>query len=190
VSFNKYILILLVLLVGHDALAAKKRARKLRKRKPASAMVSKVKKAEAPVTEVLVFSENTDFEQLLDKKERGMRDPASLLPKARVIGVRREIGFTEEITQENPQDIILNVGAEGGMSEGMTLTVGRKIPILDPYQGNRQKEMTIPFASVTIVHADKEIAIARIVRILPASKTAYVGIRSIMIGDYVGDVSN
>lgn len=154
------------------------------------AQAKKPKKVEPQVIEVMVFPEQTSFESLLEKREKAARDPASLLPKARVIGVRREVGLTEEITAETPQDIILNVGAEGGLSEGMTLTVGRKIPMLDPYQGNRQKEITIPFASIKIVHADKELAIARVVRVTPASKVPYVGIRSVMIGDYVGDMEN
>lgn len=114
------------------------------------------------------------------------RSPASFLPSARVISVRRELALTEEAEIQTPQNIVLNSGVEKGISEGMILKVRRKIPIIDVYRDNTQKEMEVDLGQVEIIHVQKGLSVARLKTIVPATDGAWVGTRSVLIGDYVG----
>ncbi len=133
-----------------------------------------------------VFNENTSFVEMIAKRKNMERDPASLTPLARVIGVRRELGLNDEDSNKAARDIILNVGTEGGLGEGMVLNVFRKIPVLDPYKENQQSELEIEFAQVKIFHAQEDVSIARIEKMKSIETGAVVGTRAILVGDYVG----
>ncbi len=136
--------------------------------------------------DVQVFSENTSFVDLLAKRKNAERDPASLTPMARVIGVRRELGLSDEESNKAARDVILNAGTDNGMSEGLVLNVFRKIPVLDPYKDNQQSELEIEFAEVKILHVQNDVYIARVQKIKSIDSGAAVGIRAILVGDYVG----
>jgi len=68
----------------------------------------------------------------------------------------------------------------------MVLAVQRRIPVLDPYNGNEQNELEIEFARLRIVHAQNDLSIARVERMEPISDGLAVGTRAVLIGDYVG----
>jgi len=136
-----------------------------------------------------VFDENTSFEKMLAKKQLLERQIASMTVSARVIAVRRELGLTALESNEAPQDIILNAGSEAGISEGMQLSVQRRIPVLDPYRDNQQTELEVEFATIRIIKAQNDLAIARVEKIQPIQSGVALGTRAIMIGDYVGKAS-
>ena len=140
--------------------------------------------------DIAVLDEKTSFESLVaQNKETAGRNPASFAPQARVIAVRRELGLNTADANAAPQDIVLNGGTEIGLGEGMILSVARSIPILDPYKENQQKQLEVEFAKVKIVHAQNNLAIARIEKIDSIRKGVAVGTRGILIGDYVGQFS-
>jgi hypothetical protein len=142
--------------------------------------------APASVIETLVFSEFTSFEDMLAAREKLERKPSSFQLKARVIGVRRDIGLSDKEDNKSQRDIILNAGSNSGMSKGMTLTVKRHIPILDPYRENKQRELEIDFAKLEVVHVQDDISVARVSKLYPIDEALSVGLRSVLIGDYVG----
>ena len=152
--------------------------------------VQKIEKklAEDVAEETVVHSEDPSqsFELMLQEQEKKLREPASFIPSARVIGVHRELAMREEDETKTPQDIILNSGYEKGLVEGMILKVKRKIPVLDPYRENIERELEIEFASVEIIHAENNMSVARVKLTKTADEAPNIGTRSILIGDYVG----
>ena len=154
--------------------------------------VKSAKRGPASVSgeDVAVFDEKTSFETLVAKRaEMNGRNPASFAPQARIIAVRRELGLTTSDANAAPQDIVLNAGTESGLDEGMVLSVARSIPILDPYRENQQKQLEVEFAKIKIVHAQNNLAIARLEKIDSIRKGVAVGTRAVLIGDYVGQFS-
>ncbi len=136
--------------------------------------------------ETQTFTDKTSFEAMLAQRKILERQVASMTPAARVIAVRRELGLTRLDSDRAPQDLILNAGTENGITEGMLLTVQRRVPILDPYRDNQQTELEVEFATVRIVLAQNDLAVARVEKMDPISSGVALGTRAIMIGDYVG----
>ncbi len=139
--------------------------------------------------ETQVFNEKTSFESLLSKRKDLERKIASMTVSARVIAVRRELGLTSREADTAPQDLVLNAGAENGITEGMLLTVQRRIPILDPYRDNQQTELEVEFATIRVIKSQNDLAIARVEKMDSIQQGVALGTRGIMIGDYVGRAS-
>jgi hypothetical protein len=123
---------------------------------------------------------------MLAERERFARRPAGFNVKARVIGLRRDIGLSNESDDKSRRDIILNAGINAGLSKGMVLGVKRKIPLLDPYRENVQRILEVEFAKVKVLHVQDELAIARITEVDDIGEGVAIGLRSVVIGDYVG----
>ncbi len=149
----------------------------------ALSLVARLANAE---NELQVFDENTSFEKILANKQMLERQIASMTVSARVIAVRRELGLTTKESNEAPQDIVLNSGTQNGITEGMELSVQRRIPVLDPYRDNQQTELEIEFATIKVVKVQNDLAIARLEKMQPIHSGLSLGTRAIMIGDYVG----
>jgi hypothetical protein len=133
-----------------------------------------------------LHSESTSFEALVQQRQKVSRGPASAGGRFRVISVRRELGLTKRAADAAPIDIIINAGDEQGLDPGTVLRVFRKISVIDPYQDNLQREIDIPFAIVKIKHADSGIAVARVEKMDTIASGISLGVRGVLIGDYVG----
>jgi hypothetical protein len=136
--------------------------------------------------ETQVFSARTAFEQIAMEQQRLQnREPASLSANARVIGVRRDLGLSDELAARAALDVVLNAGREAGLSEGQVLTVFRRLPIVDPYQDNASRELEVKYGKLKVVHVQDNLAIARVESIEPIQSGLSVGTRAVMVGDYV-----
>jgi len=173
-SLSLRFMVISVFLLSFSSVARSKKA----KRRPAATKVS-------PVA-VKVYSEFVSFEDMLKNREKLARRPASFQVKARVIGIRRDIGLTDKEDDESPRDIVINAGSNAGLSVGMKLSVKRHVPILDPYRENVQRNLEVEFARLKVVHVQEELAIARIQKIDDIDEGLAVGVRSVVLGDYVG----
>ncbi len=174
--------------VGKKSKAKKLKRKKKKLKKKAKLKSKKKKRGLASIEndsqlEVVVFSEETQFEDLLQKNEDLGRNLASQESLARVIGVRREIGLSDK--DFSPLNIVLNGGTSTGIEKGQILKVFRKLPVIDPYRENKQTEVEIEFGNLKVMHAEKETAIARVEAIEPSQVGLYVGLRSVLVGDFV-----
>lgn len=131
------------------------------------------------------FSEDTSFEHFVREGQRLSRGPASNDLKFRVIAVRRELGLTELEAKRAPQDVVINGGQAEGLEQGMMLSVVRKIPVIDPYLENQQKELEIKFATVKVIHVQDGLAVARVERMGLIQDSPSVGVRGVLIGDFL-----
>ena len=136
--------------------------------------------------ETETYFETTSFEDLLKKKHASTRDPASFQPSARVIAVRRGLALHSDFENKMPQDIVLNSGSTEGFSEGMDLSVMRKIPVLNPYKDNQALEIEYAFATIKIIHVQKDLSVARLEKITPPTEGMSSNLYAIVVGDYVG----
>ena len=134
---------------------------------------------------VQVFNETTSFETYVRSQQALKRKPAGLDLKFRVISVKRELALTEAEALKTPQDVVSNGGAAEGLEKGMTLTVVRKVPVVDPFLDNRQMELEIKFATVKVIHSQDNLAVARVESVEPSYSGAGVGVRGVLIGDYL-----
>jgi hypothetical protein len=141
--------------------------------------------AHAQDMETHIFNEETSFESYIRESQRLSRGPASNKLKFRVIAVRREIGLTEYESRMAPQDIVINGGGGEGIEHGMTLNVVRKVPIIDPYYDNQHKELEIRFATVKVIHVQEGMAIARVEKLDAVYESPAVGVRGVLIGDFL-----
>ncbi|MEO5667076.1 MAG: FlgT C-terminal domain-containing protein [Bdellovibrionota bacterium] len=142
-------------------------------------------RASSTVLATQTFSEDTSFENLVKEGERLSRAPASNELKFRVIAVRRELGLTEAEARRAPQDVVINGGQGEGIEQGMMLTVVRKVQVIDPYLENQQKELEIKFATVKVIHVQDGLAIARVERMDSIQDGPSVGVRGVLIGDFL-----
>jgi len=135
---------------------------------------------------VQVFDEDVSFEQYVrNAQSLSGRAPAGLELKFRVVAVRRELGLTNAEMARAPQDIIINGGSAEGLEKGMVLNVVRKVAIIDPYLDNQQKELEITFAKVKVIHSQDNLSVARIEDVDAIYEGPGVGIRGVLIGDYL-----
>lgn len=165
---------------------AKAKAKRARLAKRASKKRRGPASISADEDSLQIYDEKTSFESLVLNRQATARNPAAFQPQARIIAVRRELALNAADAAAAPQDIVLNAGTENGLDEGMVLSVARSVPILDPYRENQQKQLEIEFAKVRVIHAQPNLAIARLDKIDSIRKGLAVGTRAVLIGDYVG----
>ncbi len=133
-----------------------------------------------------LHSEQTSFESMVKGQQALSRSPASANTRFRVISIRRELGLTRYEAERAPIDVVINAGEDQGLARGDVLQVFRKISIIDPYQDNLQRELEIPFATVRVRHSQSGLAVARIERMESIHEGMALGVRGILIGDYLG----
>jgi hypothetical protein len=56
---------------------------------------------------------------------------------------------------------------------------------MDPYNSNKQHELKVNFATVEVVHVEEDVAVAQVVKMIDAKEGPYVGLRGVLVGDYV-----
>jgi hypothetical protein len=133
-----------------------------------------------------LHSEQTSFEAMVRHQQSTSRGPAAAAARFRVISIRRELGLTRYEAERAPIDIIINAGQDQGLARGDVLRVFRKVSVIDPYQDNLQRELEIPFAIVRIKHSQPGIAVARMEKIDTIEQGLALGVRGVLVGDYLG----
>ncbi len=158
---------------------------KVTKKKAAKKTVKRDIASTAPVVaQTYVYSENYSF-QANRKEDAADRDLASVAMKGRIIGVRRELALTEAASKGIPQEYLINAGSRLGLSEGSKLKVYRTLPVVDPYNGNKQHELKVDFATLEVIHVEDDVSVAQLVKLGDVKKGPYVGLRGVLVGDYV-----
>lgn len=137
----------------------------------------------APQTQTYVYGDDYSFAK--NVKTEVTRDLASVAMKGRVISVRREIPLTEASSKEVKQEFLINAGSRLGLAKGTKLKVYRNVPVVDPFNGNKQHELKVDFATVEVVHVEDDVAVTQLVKLTEAGKGSYVNLRGILVGDYV-----
>lgn len=88
------------------------------------------------------------------------------------------------------KDYYISIGENQGVVAGTVLDVYRIISKNNPYENNKTLSYKIPIATIKVIHAEKNTAIARMERMLPIEQMPIQEVSGVMIGDFVGVHTN
>jgi len=114
----------------------------------------------------------------------GVISPSVLAAEAIVYSVYKGIDLGNP-NDENQKDFFVNLGTNNGVNEGSLLEVSRRSPTYDLTTEKLYKDLVYPFATLKVIHAEKDAAIARLEKIYPQSKTPVLTPRAVIVGDLV-----
>ncbi len=83
------------------------------------------------------------------------------------------------------KDFYISVGSQQGIRKGMILRVSRKVPSPDVLSEKFFRDVTIPIAQIKVIHVEGTVAIARLVKLLPADEYPAVSPHAVMLGDLI-----
>ena len=87
---------------------------------------------------------------------------------------------------EQPQrDYYVNLGTNQGVRAGDKLEVLRRVATYDVPSQKLYKDLTFPFATLKVIHAESNAAIARLEELSPPEKTPVLSPSAVMVGDLV-----
>lgn len=88
-----------------------------------------------------------------------------------------------EPTEPVYHDYYINAGIEVGLKKGIYVDIFRAAPVHDPLQNKAQANIHIPVGKIQIIHAEKNLSVARPVSELTDEERPTLEYESIMIGD-------
>lgn len=97
-----------------------------------------------------------------------------------------DLGNPGEAAQK---DYYVNIGAAQGLKPGKRLEVSRRISTYDLLSEKLYRDVTFPIATLTVIHAEANAAIARLEKMHPAEKTPASIPRAVMVGDIVQPIN-
>ena len=101
-----------------------------------------------------------------------------------VYGVHRALDLGGK--GERPKtDYFINMGARSGVVKGDIIEARRNTPSYDLLNRRLYKDMSYPIARMRIIHVERSMAVARLLRMLPADETPSITPAAVMIGDSV-----
>ena len=109
--------------------------------------------------------------------------PEALAQEAVVYDVYRPVDLGGESPPK--MDYFITLGAKRGVREGSIVKVLRRVPTYDQLGKKLMKDVTFPIATLKVIHAEADSAIARLDKFLPEDDTPAISPRAIMVGDPV-----
>jgi len=91
--------------------------------------------------------------------------------------------------QASIKDYYLTMGSRHGLKNGSLLQVSRRISTYDLLNQKLYKELTVPIATVKVIHTEGSASIARIENLYSQDKATRVSPQSIMVGDVVEKIN-
>jgi len=83
------------------------------------------------------------------------------------------------------RDFYVNAGSNNGLRQGVFLEAIRKMPVYDNINSKLLGDTTVKIARLRVIHVDKDLAIARLVKFFEKETTPLAGFDSVMIGDLI-----
>lgn len=83
------------------------------------------------------------------------------------------------------RDFYINAGAANGLRKGLYIEASRKLSAFDNINSKLVAETPVKIARLKLIHVDKNVSIARLVKFYDRDTTPLAGIDSVMIGDLI-----
>lgn len=83
------------------------------------------------------------------------------------------------------KDYYINAGANNGLKKGVFIDAVRKLSAFDNINSKLLGDTQIKIARMQLIHVDKGVSIARLVKFYEKDKTPLVGHDAVMIGDFI-----
>lgn len=101
-----------------------------------------------------------------------------------VFGIRNEFPMSD--TDQTSKDYYVGLGTSQGLRVGTTLDVYRSQATADELNQKHLENISFKFARLKVIHAEGNMAVARLIEIQSPSKGAPIAlIPSVMVGDRV-----
>ncbi|MBX3021069.1 MAG: hypothetical protein KF799_05275 [Bdellovibrionales bacterium] len=107
--------------------------------------------------------------------------PLSAQADLTIFDVRRTLRMAN--TDPIYHDYYINGGNESGLSNGMILTVTRKLPLYDNYQNHSAGDLNLKVAKLKIIHVQKGLAVGRLQSEFTRENAPLLEDAFIMVGD-------
>jgi hypothetical protein len=101
----------------------------------------------------------------------------------KVFGIRTDFPMAEG--QPLFRDVYVNMGTNQGIKAGSALDAYRVVSTVDELNQRVGKNMTFKIAKLKVIHAEPEMAVARVVQMLPPDSTPLGAFTNVIVGDEV-----
>ncbi len=101
----------------------------------------------------------------------------------KVFGIRTDFPLTDG--QALFRDVYVNMGTDQGIKAGSFLDAYRVITTVDELNQKTGRNISFKFAKLKVIHAESDLAVARVTQILQPMSTPLSSYTNVMVGDEV-----
>ncbi len=113
--------------------------------------------------------------------------PTTSFASYQVYGIRTDFPMTDG--QQTFRDVYVNMGTDQGIKVGSVLEAYRVVTTVDEINQRVGKNISFKIAVLKVIHAEGDIAVARVEKMLPAEVVPTGTFTNVMVGDRV-DISS
>jgi hypothetical protein len=100
-----------------------------------------------------------------------------------VFGVKSDFPMTD--AQVLYRDVYVNLGTNQGVKTGSSLDAFRSLTTVDEINQHVGKNISFKIAKLKVIHAEGDISVARVEKMLPPEQTPTGSFTNVMVGDTV-----
>lgn len=108
---------------------------------------------------------------------------AALAGDYQVFGIRTDFPMADG--QPLFRDVYVNMGTNQGIKTGSTLDAFRVVTTVDELNQKTGRNISFKIAKLKVIHAESDLAVARVTQFLPPEATPIGSFTNVMVGDQV-----
>ena len=109
--------------------------------------------------------------------------PSSTFAAHQVFGIRTDFPMVDG--QETFRDVYVNMGTDQGIKVGSMLEASRVVTTVDEINQRTGRNISFPIAKLKVIHAEGDVAVARVVEMTKPELTPNGTYTNVMVGDQV-----
>jgi len=109
--------------------------------------------------------------------------PSTTLANHQVFGVRTDFPMNDD--QQQFRDVYVNMGTDQGIKVGSRLDAFRVLTTVDEINQRTGRNISFRIAKLKVIHAEGDVAVARVVEMLKPESTPIGNYTNVMVGDIV-----
>lgn len=102
---------------------------------------------------------------------------------AQVFGIRTDFAMNDAETKQ--RDVYVNMGTDQGIKIGSQLDAFRTLTTVDEINQRTGQNISFRIAKLKVIHAEGNIAVARVLQMMPPEATPVGTYTNVMVGDTV-----
>ena len=108
---------------------------------------------------------------------------AAVAGEYKVFGIRTDFPMADD--QPLFRDVYVNMGTNQGIKTGSSLDAFRVITTVDELNQRTGRNISFKIAKLKVIHAETDLAVARVTQFLPPDATPVGSFTNVMVGDEV-----
>ena len=108
---------------------------------------------------------------------------AAIAGEYKVFGIRTDFPMADG--QPLFRDVYVNMGTNQGIKNGSTLEAYRVVTTVDEINQKTGRNISFKIAKLKVIHAESDLAVARVSEFLPPDSTPLGSFTNVMVGDEV-----